>query len=453
MKKENVTEGKENIVEVEIKDEVEVEENEVEKQQKEEGGEAEAATEVIEETREMRIRGDKMMIYALIEEGNPEKAFELFKEFQKTMEQFEKEDAETLAKATALSPSSSSLNGIQQTNVESNNEEKSGNNSSPLLSTPSPLPIPTITPPPLSSPSPSQLPSSLSSNENIHFNSQNSSEFNQKPKRKHGQRKSTRIHSSLIDGLLKKKDTDVFNMIFDLLEGICRLTKRGPSPRIIHNVVEGAIHQKRPKYIVSLFKLVQKYKIHAHQLWSSQLPMSYSRRQAIDKVIPSSVDPIPCLKFPPSYKLNEEGELFLLDENNQPIIEQSADQSSTVNINGIDYDSDLYQKQIKNETKCIEERAFDYRQTIDTVKKLGRSAALPTSKQMILDWFEPLAQAIKHEQELCMEEDSSSASSRSAYAEQIVCIDSDRLSVITIHQLLGLFLLPFSYLIIYLFIS
>lgn len=92
----------------------------------------------------------------------------------------------------------------------------------------------------------------------------------------------------------------------------------------------------------------------------------------------------------------------------------------------------LRRRQVKLETEAWEKASNEYKQMVDEMCKKKLAPNLPYMKSLFLGWFEPLREAIKDEQKLCVE-----GKCRSVYAPYFVQLPADMMAVIAMHKLMG----------------
>ncbi|EXB77631.1 DNA-directed RNA polymerase 2 [Morus notabilis] len=92
----------------------------------------------------------------------------------------------------------------------------------------------------------------------------------------------------------------------------------------------------------------------------------------------------------------------------------------------------LRRRQVKLETEAWEKASNEYKQMVDEMCKKKLAPNLPYMKSLFLGWFEPLREAIKDEQKLCVER-----KCRSVYAPYFVQLPADMMAVIAMHKLMG----------------
>ncbi|KAM1954398.1 hypothetical protein ACFX1T_023745 [Malus domestica] len=93
----------------------------------------------------------------------------------------------------------------------------------------------------------------------------------------------------------------------------------------------------------------------------------------------------------------------------------------------------LKRRQIKIETEAWERAAKEYRELMMDMCEHKLAPNLPYMKSLFLGWFEPLRNAIEHEQNLCRK-----GKNKAAYAPYFDQLPADMMSVITMHKLMGL---------------
>jgi hypothetical protein len=59
---------------------------------------------------------------------------------------------------------------------------------------------------------------------------------------------------------------------------------------------------------------------------------------------------------------------------------------------------ELRDRQLRQETKTIDETCAKYKTLVDTMVKMGKSVSLPPGHELLVDWYVPLVEAIDAEQ-------------------------------------------------------
>lgn len=93
----------------------------------------------------------------------------------------------------------------------------------------------------------------------------------------------------------------------------------------------------------------------------------------------------------------------------------------------------LKRRQVKLETEVWEKASSEYKQMVDEMCRQKLAPNLPYMKSLFLGWFEPLRDAIREEQKLCLE-----GKCRNLYAPYFVQLPAEMMAVITMHKLMGL---------------
>lgn len=94
----------------------------------------------------------------------------------------------------------------------------------------------------------------------------------------------------------------------------------------------------------------------------------------------------------------------------------------------------LRRRQVTIEAEAWENAAKEYRELLVDMCKQKLAPNLPYVKSLFLGWFEPFQDAIIKEQELIQE----GKRSRAPYAPYFLQLPADKMSVITMHKLMGL---------------
>jgi len=103
-------------------------------------------------------------------------------------------------------------------------------------------------------------------------------------------------------------------------------------------------------------------------------------------------------------------------------------------------EKELMIRQQQNETKQVILAQQRYEELITSVKKLGRGATLGPAERLLVEWYEPLNDSIKSEQNDIRNGICKSAGS-DRFGDYLLMLPSDQLAVITMHSVLGLLLL------------
>jgi len=103
-------------------------------------------------------------------------------------------------------------------------------------------------------------------------------------------------------------------------------------------------------------------------------------------------------------------------------------------------EKELMLRQQQNETKQVILAQQRYDELVTSVKKLGRGATLGPAERLLVEWYEPLNESIKLEQNdirngICKTPGSD------RFGDYLLMLPSDQLAVITMHGVLGLLLL------------
>ena len=95
----------------------------------------------------------------------------------------------------------------------------------------------------------------------------------------------------------------------------------------------------------------------------------------------------------------------------------------------------ILQRQQESETEAINLGVARYRRLAMDAVERGDAAGLKPCERMLIHWMEPLAWCIKGEVDLVR--DGEQGLGRGLYGPALLCLDPDRVAVITMHQVLG----------------
>ncbi|BDA47730.1 probable DNA-directed RNA polymerase 2, chloroplastic/mitochondrial [Coccomyxa sp. Obi] len=92
-----------------------------------------------------------------------------------------------------------------------------------------------------------------------------------------------------------------------------------------------------------------------------------------------------------------------------------------------------WERQIDNETQALEEAVERYKKGVEDMKKRGEYAELTPARRMILQWFEPLRDAIAREQRAIILKDTEMEYGRMKYGPFLILLSPEQLAVMTLH--------------------
>lgn len=98
----------------------------------------------------------------------------------------------------------------------------------------------------------------------------------------------------------------------------------------------------------------------------------------------------------------------------------------------------LFREQLNLETRAATDAVLKYRSVMQNVINLGHGANTGPAQDILLLWYEPLVREISEEHRRIGAKDA--GRDRSVYGPKLLCVDAERLAVITIHEALGLLL-------------
>lgn len=114
-------------------------------------------------------------------------------------------------------------------------------------------------------------------------------------------------------------------------------------------------------------------------------------------------------------------------------IEAKRDLNKALNSMKNQKSSALRRRQVKLETQAWENATEEYKELQNEMLKKKLAPNLPYFKKLILDWFEPLRDAISREQEL-----QKVKHRKASYATQIGMLPADKMAVIVLHKMMGM---------------
>ncbi|CAL8471810.1 g11352 [Coccomyxa elongata] len=93
-----------------------------------------------------------------------------------------------------------------------------------------------------------------------------------------------------------------------------------------------------------------------------------------------------------------------------------------------------WERQIDSETGTLEEAVERYKKAVADMKKRGEFAELAPARRMMLQWFEPLRDAIAREQRAVILKDNKMVEGRVKYGPFLILLSPEQLAVMTLHS-------------------
>jgi hypothetical protein len=99
-----------------------------------------------------------------------------------------------------------------------------------------------------------------------------------------------------------------------------------------------------------------------------------------------------------------------------------------------------WQRQVILETRAVDAAAARYRREVSVAVARGAGATLPAARELLVSWFQPLAEAIRQEQAHVAR--GTPGVDRSVYGPYLLRLDPEQLAVIAMHAAVNAFMSP-----------